>query len=277
MSHNLIKKVLLLALVSAVLFTPSVNALNPALRIGISASRVASFSPFDVPGLAAWHDASDASTITLNGSNVSAWADKSGNGMTISQSSASEQPAYVTGSRNGKNVVRVTASKYMHGDETGAKNIFRNIEYVAIFTVIHPTDINTLGRLYAFTRAQSIFVSNVYITYGKRVDSDSSLTTADNANISANATQIILSQWNCTDRTIRTQINNTTEIVKVNGLTSGKFDNTATVLGRVINYSTTGGAAGDFCEQLIYKRSTALSADEIALIKTYLNTKWACY
>ena len=44
--------------------------------------------------LALWLDADDASTITLNGSTVSQWDDKSGNGRNVSQATASDQPTY---------------------------------------------------------------------------------------------------------------------------------------------------------------------------------------
>ena len=44
--------------------------------------------------LAMWLDASDSSTITLNGSTVSQWSDKSGRGNNASQGTASSQPTY---------------------------------------------------------------------------------------------------------------------------------------------------------------------------------------
>ena len=43
--------------------------------------------------LALWLDADDADTITLNGSTVSQWDDKSGNDNHAAQSTASFQPA----------------------------------------------------------------------------------------------------------------------------------------------------------------------------------------
>ena len=46
--------------------------------------------------LALWLDAEDASTITLNGSDVSQWDDKSGNGNHAAQAVAANQPARVT-------------------------------------------------------------------------------------------------------------------------------------------------------------------------------------
>ena len=45
--------------------------------------------------LALWLDAADASTITLNGSTVSQWDDKSGNDRHASQATAANQPAYL--------------------------------------------------------------------------------------------------------------------------------------------------------------------------------------
>lgn len=44
--------------------------------------------------LTLWLDADDASTITLNGSTVSQWSDKSSNAIPFSQPTASSQPSY---------------------------------------------------------------------------------------------------------------------------------------------------------------------------------------
>lgn len=44
--------------------------------------------------LALWLDAEDAASITLNGSTVSQWNDKSGNGRNVSQATAALQPTY---------------------------------------------------------------------------------------------------------------------------------------------------------------------------------------
>lgn len=63
----------------------------------------ASWTPADLSPMA-WWDASDSSTITLNGSNVSAWASKV-NSWSLSQGTASNQPAYTTAGINGRNCV----------------------------------------------------------------------------------------------------------------------------------------------------------------------------
>ena len=64
-----------------------------------------SFTPTDIPGLALWLDASDAATITLDGSNnVSQWSDKSGNARHASQETALNRPSYTgSGQVNGIN------------------------------------------------------------------------------------------------------------------------------------------------------------------------------
>lgn len=55
--------------------------------------------------LALWLDADDASTITLNGSTVSQWSDKSGNNRHATQSVSASQPTYDATGFNGKPAV----------------------------------------------------------------------------------------------------------------------------------------------------------------------------
>ena len=52
--------------------------------------------------LALWLDADDSSTITLNGSNVAQWDDKSGNDRHATQPTAASQPTYLATGFNGK-------------------------------------------------------------------------------------------------------------------------------------------------------------------------------
>ena len=55
---------------------------------------------------ALWLDADDASTITLNGSTVSQWADRSGRGRHAAQVTPSYQPLLVSSGLNSKPVLR---------------------------------------------------------------------------------------------------------------------------------------------------------------------------
>ena len=55
----------------------------------------AAWSPTDESSVEAWY--SKGVGVTLNGSNISQWADSSGNGINMAQAVASAQPAYSSG------------------------------------------------------------------------------------------------------------------------------------------------------------------------------------
>ena len=59
------------------------------------------FSPASLPNLALWYSPRDGATVTLNGSKVSALADKSGRSRNATQSNASYQPTYSANGLNG--------------------------------------------------------------------------------------------------------------------------------------------------------------------------------
>lgn len=71
-----------------------------ALRRAAS-QRIGGFDPLSLSPKA-WWDASDAATITMSGTAVTAWADKSGNGYTLTPGIS---PGYTLAAQNGLNVV----------------------------------------------------------------------------------------------------------------------------------------------------------------------------
>ena len=69
-----------------------------ALKLGlslVSTPKLGEWSPDDESSLVAWYQ--NAVGITLNGSDVSAWADSSSNSYDMVQATAAEQPAYSGG------------------------------------------------------------------------------------------------------------------------------------------------------------------------------------
>ena len=73
--------------------------------------KVSGFNPRQIPGLAAWWDANDSATLTLDGNgNVSSWADKSGNAVTASQGTANNRPTPTAAALNGKQVLTFDGS-----------------------------------------------------------------------------------------------------------------------------------------------------------------------
>jgi len=69
-----------------------------ALKLGLSLNNtktLGGWQPSDETGLEAWYK--NQTGITLNGTDVSAWADSSSNSFDMSQRTASKQPAYNSG------------------------------------------------------------------------------------------------------------------------------------------------------------------------------------
>jgi hypothetical protein len=83
--------------------------------------------------LALWLDAADTSTVILNGSTVSQWADKSGNGNHVSQAIAANQPAYSTGlvTFDGSNDALFAATPIITTTDAGTVTMFSVSSLVA--------------------------------------------------------------------------------------------------------------------------------------------------
>ena len=84
--------------------------------------RATGFNPKSISGLAAWYDASVASSITLNGSTVSQWSDQSGNGRNQVQATASLQPTYNASGLSGKGTITTTGTQWMQASAFAASS-----------------------------------------------------------------------------------------------------------------------------------------------------------
>jgi hypothetical protein len=94
--------------------------------------------------LALWLDADDASTITLNGSTVSQWNDKSGNGRHATQATAANQPIYVSGGINGVNSV-----SFAGNDSLAASPIFAAANDATVIIVLQYNSLNATQSIYS--------------------------------------------------------------------------------------------------------------------------------
>ena len=63
------------------------------------------FNPKSIAGLQLWLDAADSGSLTLNGSTVSEWRDKSATGSVWTQATAASQPTSGSQTMNGRNVL----------------------------------------------------------------------------------------------------------------------------------------------------------------------------
>ena len=103
------------------------------------------FSLDQISDLEAWYKFD--TNITLNGSNVSAWGDSSGNGNDLTQSTASDQPAYNSGD--------------IHFDETNDNMVMDTMLTLTAsdgFTIlaIISTDTTSTGNQTLFSGADSV-------------------------------------------------------------------------------------------------------------------------
>ena len=96
------------------------------------------FSPTDIAGMALWLDGDDADALTLatNGAvtNVTIWADKSGNSRDYHQTTQASQPSYVTAGN-------VLANKYRYYVEEVVKRKLadKKLEHLEVDQVLYLT------------------------------------------------------------------------------------------------------------------------------------------
>ena len=74
--------------------------------------RLRTFQPTDIPGCVVWLDAADITTLTLSGTNVTAWRDKSGFSNSVTQISTT-QPTY--NSSDSSITFTATSSTFLRG------------------------------------------------------------------------------------------------------------------------------------------------------------------
>lgn len=71
---------------------------------------VRDFGPIDVSPCLLWLDAADSNAVTLSGSNVTTWKDKSGNGYNFTQATSTQYPVYTTNAVNGLSAISFTGA-----------------------------------------------------------------------------------------------------------------------------------------------------------------------
>jgi len=106
-------------------------------------TEAAAFAPSDISGLYLWLDASDATTITLSGSDVTAWSDKSTGGNSLV--SDGNPPALLTADQNGLNGIDFDGTERLI-DTTPNSNLSGQNQ-LAIFAIANNTSSTTSRSL----------------------------------------------------------------------------------------------------------------------------------
>lgn len=95
--------------------------------------------------LALWLDAEDSASVILNGSTVSQWSDKSGNGRNAIQGTAANQPTYLLSAINGKPALSFATSNMLFNTSMPIDDPF------SFFAVASSTG-TTAGQYYCMMR-----------------------------------------------------------------------------------------------------------------------------
>lgn len=206
---------------------------------------------------AIWLDAADAATITLNGSSVSQWNDKSGNGRHATQATASQQPTYLSAAVNSKNAISFDGSN----DRLFRVGSFTVSSY-SCFVISTPTAASS-AYLFLFSRnKQNALISKyaspgnyeVYVETGRTV-------------LSGTATGQNISYWEFSGTTATGRFNATL------GGTASLTDNTTTVNSYYIGSSDAGDYSNaTICEILLFP--SVLSTLDRQKCEGYLAHKW---
>ena len=115
--------------------------------LGIVASSKASFTPASIANLKAWYDASDTGTITVSGTAVTQWNDKSGNGYNLTQGTAGKRPQSGTRTQNGLNAIDYDGSDDVLAASTAANWAFLNNSGGSTYFMAIYTDAAADGRI----------------------------------------------------------------------------------------------------------------------------------
>jgi hypothetical protein len=222
--------------------------------------------PLPVTGNLILHiDASQPSTVTLNGSNVSAITDLSPSGHTVNQTTAARQPAYVRDVRNGRNVIRFTSASQHFFDVT-------SITIPASHTVFTVWSRDAAGNA-------NLSLGNSPDRYPHIWWTDTNIYQASNgtATVHSTASNSSATGWFY----FTTRRNGTTSIrVRRNGLTTGDVTSgggvTSAASGSWIYINRIGSSPSygqqDIGEIIAY--DTALSDADIDLVEGYIAAKW---
>lgn len=230
------------------------------------------FRPTQLSNLEAWYDGADSNTITLNGSTVSSWGDKSGNGRNAAQATGAAQPTYTASAINGK-----SALSFDGGDNLAA--VLSSDITTSNFTAFIVAKRNSTVAFAATLSGVAAGQANDFDNNGSAVifdeTADGSLLLLNNNGSKSSAPHPgngVVYQA----ATLFDGVNNTTYL---NGVAQTPVADTNTLsfhtlyLGaRFVGSAVTAQYNGLIAEIILYNR--ALSAAERSQVFTYLANKW---
>jgi hypothetical protein len=263
------------------------------------------FDPRRISGLAAWHDAADSTTITTDTGRVASWADKSGNGRTMANStSGSTQPDYITAGQNGRNVIRFTAASTQRLN-SASNSVYNFLHNGTPATVLVAAKVgasanpNAAFSLMGNTAAGGANTTGVEFLYDDRSGINANFNDAFNSAICngagsgifvartallasykdvflPNIYSVLQISLDLTNATAAERIgfaqNNAASVKASAVLGTASSSNSSQVMQYGCCGSNVLPLTGDICEVLMYTK--LLSAAELTAARNYLYAKW---
>lgn len=257
-------------------YAPNGSLIEYIISMTSGVATAAVFSPSDISGLQLWLDADDSSTITLNGSTVSQWNDKSGNSYNVSQGTASYQPTYSTAQLNGKNVVTFDGTADHILNDSLASVASGNNVPITMFIVFKQLSSGTNEYGVVFGSSSSIqpvfcmMTNSSQLAAQQRTDAGT-LTTAYSSVSSTSAYRvqsIVLSSSNLT-------VYNNGTSAATSSFTPAQTSFDTFTIGAWRRSGSMNGIAFlhcDIAEVVIY--NSALSTSDRNSVEDYLSSKW---
>ena len=118
----------------------------------------AAYVPGPVAGYVVWLDASDTSTITVSGTAVTQWTDKSVNARTFTQGTAGNRPVSGVSTKNSRNVIDFDGSDDFL-ESTAATSVWKFLSdgtQHTYFVVAKSTDLNNYGTVFGNVNSAKI-------------------------------------------------------------------------------------------------------------------------
>jgi hypothetical protein len=216
------------------------------------------FDPRAIVGLRIWLDGADQSSMTTNGSTVSEWRDKSGNGLHAAQATASSQPTFSANQIGGRPALVFGSGGVKFMDTPS----FSSLQPVTFFIV---------------TRKDNTAQANVLDSGGNQSLGRQYLFGTTNIEYGGTGAVITTSTpFGTSPRAITMRLNSTSSFLRVNGVQSANVNGGTSGVGtgyRIGAFnSASSGLVGAIGEILVYG---TVSAQEIFAIERYLAFKWS--
>lgn len=241
-----------------------------------SAFTPASLSPHS------WWDPSDATTVTLNGSNVSQIDDKSGNDHHLTQVVAIDQPAYTAAGQNGLHVITFDGVTEFLEASTAADWTFLHdgTDYlIALVAKVTSATGGILGTTATVLKGAYIYkASEANLQHVVSTGAASSVenTAASSAGTSARIHTLLSDPNNGTAASRSSLFLNGGSAASNNASTTAVGSGAPAQALHIGNLTSTDFMAGFIGECVIVTGADANETNR-ALLLSYLNSKWAVY